>query len=86
MQRDFYVSKQDLKPRIYYRLTDNWIEMNARFLTRERGSREQKGKMSREFAMRSKLKKIEIATASFEVLGTTSIRPVSDGKEQKATT
>ena len=80
MHRDFYVSKQDLKPRVYYRLTDNWIELSARFLTREHGSRDRKDKMSREILEQFEAEKIEIATASFEVLGTTSIRLVTDEK------
>ncbi|HEY8559685.1 MAG TPA: mechanosensitive ion channel domain-containing protein [Pyrinomonadaceae bacterium] len=79
MQRDFYVSRKDLKPRIYYRLTDNWIEMNARFLTKEHGSRDRKDQMSREILDAFEAENIEIATASFEVLGTTSIRLVADG-------
>ena len=82
MEREFYVSKQDLKPRVYYRLTDNWIEMSARFLTREHGSRDRKDKISREILDAFEAENIEIATASFEVLGTTSIRLVGDGKEE----
>ena len=83
MQREYYVSRKDLKPRIYYRLTDNWIEMNARFLTREHGSRDRKDKMSREILDAFEAENIEIATASFEVLGTTSIRLVNDGTNGK---
>lgn len=83
IERDFYVSKKDLEPRVYYRLTDNWIEMSARFLTRERGSRDRKDKMSREILDAFEAENIEIATASFEVLGTTSIRLVGDGKESE---
>lgn len=78
MQREFYVSKADLKPRVYYRLTDNWIEMGARFLAKEHGSRDMKDKMSREVLDAFESENIEIATASFEVLGTTSIKLIDN--------
>jgi small-conductance mechanosensitive channel len=83
MEREFYVSRADLKPRVYYRLTDNWIEMNARFLTKEHGSRDRKDKMSREILDAFEADNIEIATASFEVLGTTSIRIADDRKDAR---
>jgi small-conductance mechanosensitive channel len=84
MEREFYVSEKDLKPRVFYRLTDNWIEMNARFLTEEHGSRERKDQMSREILDAFEAENIEIASATFEVLGTTSIRLVGDEKTLSA--
>ena len=38
----------DLDPRVYWRLTDNWLELTVRFVTRERGVRAVKDAMSRE--------------------------------------
>jgi small-conductance mechanosensitive channel len=81
IHREFYVSKKDLEPRVYYRLTDNWIEMSARFLTGEHGSRDRKDKMSRELLDAFEAENIELASATFEVVGTTSIRLANDGKD-----
>jgi small-conductance mechanosensitive channel len=83
MQREYHVSKNDLKPRVYYRLTDNWIELNLRFLAKEHGSRDLKDKMSREILDAFEKDDIEIATASFEVLGTTSIRLIDGANGKK---
>ena len=32
MQRKFAVQPIDLEPRVYYRITDNWLELTVRFL------------------------------------------------------
>lgn len=82
MQQEYHVSKNDLKPRVYYRLTDNWIELTVRFLAKEHGTRDIKDKMSREILDAFERENIEIATASFEVLGTTSIKLI-DNKDGK---
>jgi small-conductance mechanosensitive channel len=67
MQREYYVSKNDLIPRVYYRLTENWIELSLRFLAKEHGSRDMKDKMSREILDAFEAEDIQIASSSFEV-------------------
>src|SRR3954464_13315054 len=32
LEHDYGVTADDLEPRVYFRLTDNWLEMTARFL------------------------------------------------------
>ena len=82
MQRDYHVSPADLKPRVYLRLTENWIELTVRFLAREHGSRRIKDKMSRDILAAFEKENIEVATSSFEVLGTTKIELIGDGQKQ----
>jgi small-conductance mechanosensitive channel len=48
LRRRYFVDSADLEPRVYWRLTDNWLELGARFVTRERGVREVKDAMSRD--------------------------------------
>ena len=48
MERLFAVSAEDLEPRVYYRLTDNWLELTVRFFAKERGVRAVKDAMSRD--------------------------------------
>ena len=38
----------DLQPKVYYRLTDNWLELTLRFFAEERGVRDVKDAMSRD--------------------------------------
>lgn len=39
MQRRHFLKPTEIGPRVYYRLTDNWLELTARFIVRERGIR-----------------------------------------------
>ena len=59
LQRRYLLRPADLRPRVYYRLTDNWLELTVRFLTKDYGVREQKDAMSRDI-----LQGLEIGRAS----------------------
>src|SRR5579884_4111389 len=48
LERRYFLHRSDLKPRIYYRLTDNWVEMTLRFIAHDSGIRELKDSLSRE--------------------------------------
>ena len=79
MQREYHVSKNDLTPRVYYRLGDYWIELSVRFLAKEHGSRSIKDKMSREILDAFESENIEFAFPTYEVVGNTSVKMVSGG-------
>ncbi|HEY0426694.1 MAG TPA: mechanosensitive ion channel domain-containing protein [Pyrinomonadaceae bacterium] len=67
MEREYYVSRKDMIPRVYYRLTDNWVELSLRFLAKEHGSRDMKDSMSREILDAFEADNIEIASSSIEI-------------------
>jgi small-conductance mechanosensitive channel len=67
MEREYYVSARDMIPRVYYRLTDNWVELSLRFLAREHGSRDMKDSMSREILDRFEAENIEIASSGIDI-------------------
>jgi small-conductance mechanosensitive channel len=67
MEREYYVSAADMIPRVYYRLTDNWVELSLRFLAKEHGSRDMKDSMSREILDKFEAENIEIASSSIEI-------------------
>jgi small-conductance mechanosensitive channel len=48
LRRRYFIDSADLEPRVYWRLTDNWLELSVRFVTRERGVREVKDALSRD--------------------------------------
>ena len=35
LERRYFVRPSELQPRVFYRLTDNWVEMSVRFITEE---------------------------------------------------
>lgn len=58
-----------LAPRVYMKLTDNWIELALRFITPAHDVRELKSAMSREILDRFDAARIQVASATFEVVG-----------------
>ena len=69
MRRRYLVNVEDLDPRVFYRLTDNWLELTVRFLAHAHGVREVKDAMSREILAVFDQPTISIASATFEVVG-----------------
>ncbi|HEX6693160.1 MAG TPA: mechanosensitive ion channel domain-containing protein, partial [Longimicrobiales bacterium] len=47
LQQRYLLRPAGLEPRVYYRLTDNWLELTVRFLAHEHGVRDRKDAMSR---------------------------------------
>ena len=63
-----------LEPKVYYRLTDNWLEMTVRFVTRDHGIREVKDAMSREILPVLNEAGIGIASTTFEITGLPEVK------------
>jgi len=69
LEKRYFISVDDLTPRVFYRLTDNWLELTVRFIVREHGIREMKDAIARAVLARFNEAAIEIASATFEVVG-----------------
>jgi len=74
LRRRYDVELGDLSPKVYYRLTDNWLELTVRFVCRDRGIRDLKDAMSRDLLARLDEAGIGIASATFEVVGVPTLR------------
>jgi small-conductance mechanosensitive channel len=59
----------ELAPKVYMRLTDNWVELSVRFLTRIEGGRALKDRMSRDLIDGLEAKGIGIASGTYEIVG-----------------
>lgn len=70
----------DMLPKIYYRLTDNWLEFTVRFITDVHGVRDVKDGVSRDILKFFDENNIELASATFEIVGLPAIE-VSDKKQ-----
>jgi small-conductance mechanosensitive channel len=64
----------DFGPRVYQRLTDNWLELCVRWLTRSRGVREVKDCMTREILPALEQRGISIASTTFAVVDLPPLR------------
>jgi small-conductance mechanosensitive channel len=58
-----------LEPRVFYCLTDNWIEMSLRFIAHDSGVRGLKDSMSRDILDGFEKAGIEIASGTYQVVG-----------------
>jgi small-conductance mechanosensitive channel len=74
MRGRYYVHVGDLKPRVFIRLTDNWLELSARFIARDHGVREMKDEMSREILDAFDAAGIGIASATYDIVGLPPIK------------
>ena len=74
MQRRYFVQATSTEPKVYYRMTDNWLELTVRFVTEARGVRDVKDAMSREILRELDAAGIGIASATFEIVGFPPLR------------
>jgi small-conductance mechanosensitive channel len=74
LRRRYPVDAVNLKPRVYLRLTDNWVDLALRFVVRTRGVRELKDKMSREILDAFDKAGIQVASATYEIVGLPPVR------------
>jgi hypothetical protein len=69
MKSRYGIELDDFAPRVYWRLTDNWLEMTVRLLTRDRGTRAVKDAISRDVLAELDRAGIGIASATTEIVG-----------------
>jgi small-conductance mechanosensitive channel len=74
LEKRYFISVDDLTPRVFYRLTDNWLELTVRFIVREHGTREIKDAIARAVLTRFEQASIEIASATYEIVELPKLR------------
>ncbi len=90
MRSRYALSDAGLEPKVYWRLTDNWLEMSLRFLVGARGVREVKDAMNRDILAGLDAAGIEIASGTYNIVGvpdlhlTTSPTPPQEGSATNA--
>jgi small-conductance mechanosensitive channel len=74
MRRRYFMEKVSTEPHVFWRITDNWVELTVRFVTREHGARSVKDMMSRDILQALDEAGIGIASATFEVVGLPAVK------------
>ncbi len=69
LQERFGVTPIDLVPKVYFRITDNWLELTVRFLVSTHGVRNVKDAMSRRVVVELDKAGIGIASATYDIVG-----------------
>src|SRR4051812_5748687 len=70
----FGIDVGDFDPRVYWRLTDNWLELTIRFLGPDHGMRPMKDAISRDILSGLNDAKIEIASGTYAIVELPPIR------------
>ena len=74
LRKRYDLPNLSVEPRVYWRLTDNWVEMSVRFLSRDHGTRELKDAMSRDILAGFDAAGLQIASGTYEIIGAPTIR------------
>jgi len=74
LKRRYFLDRLTTEPKVYYRLTDNWLELSVRFVVRDHGVRDVKDAMSRDLLAALDEAGIGIASATFEIVGIPPLR------------
>jgi small-conductance mechanosensitive channel len=69
LESRYVVKPSELEPEVYWRLTDNWVEMTVRFLVPDSGIRALKSKMSRDILQQFDEAGVGIASGTYQVVG-----------------
>ena len=69
LQQRFGVEPIDLEPRVFYRITDNWLELSVRFIVEDHRIRAAKDAMSRQIIAALDEAGIGIASATYDIVG-----------------
>ncbi len=68
LKRRYFVEDLDLEPRVFLRLTDNWIELAVRFVCPTKGVRALKDRMSREIIDALDAASIGVASGTYAIV------------------
>ena len=84
LERQYGITIADLTPQVFYRLTDNWLELTVRFIVQEHGIRHVKDAIARSVLEEFDRAGIAIASATFEVVGLPTLRVALQTHQQHA--
>jgi small-conductance mechanosensitive channel len=74
LRRIYNLEPPDVAPRVFYRLTDNWIELTVRFIVPDRGIREIKDAIHRDILREIREAGIEVASSTYDIVGLPQVR------------
>lgn len=82
MHKRYFIQAADLTPRVYYRITDNWLELTVRFIVTDHSIRNIKDAVSRDILKAFDRAGIGIASATFDIVGFPPLKILNSFQEQ----
>lgn len=74
LKQHYFIQAADIPPRVFLRITDNWIELAVRFLCPTHDIREIKNKINRDILTGFEQANIGIASSTYDIVGLPPIR------------
>lgn len=74
LKEKFFIEESETLPRVFVRLTDNWIELAVRFLARTHDIRKLKDAISRDLLAALEAAGIGIASSTYDIVGFPPVR------------
>ena len=68
LERKYFVNAEQLSPKVYLRITDNWLEMPLRFISETHNTRNLKDLISRTIVENFRTAGIQIASTTIEIV------------------
>jgi small-conductance mechanosensitive channel len=68
LERRYFLNLEELTPRVFYRLTDNWLELTVRFIVGDHAIRDAKDAIARETLRQFEAAGIELASTTYEIV------------------
>jgi small-conductance mechanosensitive channel len=65
----YHLELESLAPRVFFRITDNWLELSLRFVVNDRLSRETKDQIARDILEAFEQARIGIASTTIDIVG-----------------
>jgi small-conductance mechanosensitive channel len=74
LHRRYFIEAPDLEPRVFLRITDNWVELTIRFLCSTHSIRRLKDRISRQVLEGFEAANIGIASSTYDIVGFPPLR------------
>lgn len=84
LETRYVMKRSEMKPQIFWRLTDNWLEITVRFMVPDSGIRDIKSAMSRDILAGLNEAGISIASGTYEVVGFPPIKVQLVGADERS--
>jgi small-conductance mechanosensitive channel len=85
LERRYATRRADAHPRVYLRMTDNWIELTVRFIVKDHAIRDVKDAMGRDILNAFTAEKLSVASGTYDIVGLPELKVRVEGDGQSLT-
>ncbi|MGN6368199.1 MAG: mechanosensitive ion channel family protein, partial [Phycisphaerae bacterium] len=79
LERRYAARRANMKPRVFLRMTDNWVELTVRFIVKDHAIRDVKDAMGRDILKAFTKEGIEVASGTYDIVGLPEVKVKMEG-------